>query len=856
MKALIKSKLIMTLTAFVLIAAAIAVPISRNGNHSHAAPLSSQDSWQVVANPNQNNHNSFNLNSIAAVSANDVWAVGQSYPGSPQTLVMHWDGSSWTTVSSPNPTGYDFLTSVAAVSANDVWAVGWSLNNDYSGYNTITMHWDGSSWKTITSPNPTQYSELTSVTAVSSNDVWAVGFSFGNGIQTITMHWDGSSWTTIISPNLSSNNYLTSVAAVSSNDVWAAGYTYSGSTLTMHWDGSSWTIITSPNPTSYNVLNSITAVSSNDIWAAGYTMADPNTGITQTLIMHWELVNGTYQWVTKPSPNPATYYNSLTSVAAVSANDVWSVGWTYGGSSYNTLTMHWDGSSWTTITSPNLSSHNFLTSVTVISANDIWSVGYTDIGVLTEQYTQSPTLNINVTVSTPGGHFISSYIQDNASLPLHIHVAYSDGSPVGGAQVRLSNPNGFLAVFNPITDSNGNLDAPLPLPPSPLSPQPLTAGDFVSEVIATVNGKDYSSGLLTLYHADLVGSYIGSLTQAEADNYSWNLLYAYVTRPGIPRICPGGNPGISGICTVLKVLDLFAKVALANNSYSPKAGDSWKVQVYKYSAPTMAPVYLYNESVDRNGSNIYNYARWTEDITQVQPWLNSPGIARTALVTKFASPVTVLAVSPNGQRAGFDPSTHNYVFDFPAAISNAGDEPYELVIPSPVQGQYTYQVTGTGNGTYAMTVQSLDSAGNGNPVTTISGIAAPGITDTYVLTYPASAGRPVIIVRKITIDIKPGQDPPAINPGSNGVTPVAILSTPTFNATTVDASSVKFGPNGASPVHTSIQDVNGDGIPDLILQFNTTQTGIVAGNTQACLTGNTTSGLSIMGCDTIQTVPH
>ncbi len=110
-------------------------------------------------------------------------------------------------------------------------------------------------------------------------------------------------------------------------------------------------------------------------------------------------------------------------------------------------------------------------------------------------------------------------------------------------------------------------------------------------------------------------------------------------------------------------------------------------------------------------------------------------------------------------------------------------------------------------------------------------------------------------VLQVPIDIKPGEDPASINPNSVGVTPVAILSTPTFDATTVAPQSVKFGPNGASPVNFSIQDVDGDGTPDLVLQFTTTQTGIVAGNTQACLTGQTTGGVSIMGCDTIQTVP-
>jgi hypothetical protein len=68
------------------------------------------------------------------VSANDVWAVGFSpHPsGTPQylrqTLIEHWNGSSWSVVPSPNPAGktYVVLNGAAAISASDVWAVGHS----------------------------------------------------------------------------------------------------------------------------------------------------------------------------------------------------------------------------------------------------------------------------------------------------------------------------------------------------------------------------------------------------------------------------------------------------------------------------------------------------------------------------------------------------------------------------------------------------------------------------------------------------------------------------------------------------------------------------------------------------------
>lgn len=113
----------------------------------------------------------------------------------------------------------------------------------------------------------------------------------------------------------------------------------------------------------------------------------------------------------------------------------------------------------------------------------------------------------------------------------------------------------------------------------------------------------------------------------------------------------------------------------------------------------------------------------------------------------------------------------------------------------------------------------------------------------------------------VEIDIKPGIFPNSINPDSEGVIPVAILTTTTevgetvtFDATTVDAATVRFGPSEACAVHWALEDVDNDGDEDIILHFRTRDNGITAGDTEAWLV-LTVDGWEIRASDSVRTVP-
>lgn len=117
-------------------------------------------------------------------------------------------------------------------------------------------------------------------------------------------------------------------------------------------------------------------------------------------------------------------------------------------------------------------------------------------------------------------------------------------------------------------------------------------------------------------------------------------------------------------------------------------------------------------------------------------------------------------------------------------------------------------------------------------------------------------------ITTVAIDIKPGSDPNSINPTLGQKISVAILTAASFDALDVfyaleaDPLSIKFGPDEATEFHGRghVKDVDEDGDLDLLLHFDTQDTGIACGDIDATLTGMTFGGEAVAGTDTIVTV--
>ncbi len=171
------------------------------------------------------------LKAVTARTTTDLWAVGYTNPSAnaQQSLTLHNDGTGWVIVPSPNgPSGSTRLYGVAAVAADNVWAVG------VTGNATFILHWEGTQWTQVPSPNPGQGANyLYAVTARTATDLWAVGSTcptptcgFGAPSQVLILHGDGTTWQVVplAGPGPGGNfNDLTAVTALAANDAWAVG---------------------------------------------------------------------------------------------------------------------------------------------------------------------------------------------------------------------------------------------------------------------------------------------------------------------------------------------------------------------------------------------------------------------------------------------------------------------------------------------------------------------------------------------------------------------------------------------------------------------------------------------------------
>ena len=319
-----------------------------------------------------------------AMQLQEGWIAGSLVSG--KFVFARWNyptAVAWTDAS---------LTSASAVTLNGISllsnADGWAVGNAGSANFTL-LHWNGASWSASTLVFACSNQNLAGVSAVYSNEAWAVGSTYkstggactgaGGTRRYTVLHWNGASWSELtpattpsIPADATTNQNLNAVHVIDATQSGAGtiGFAVGVSGKILQYNGTNWVAATSPTT---NTLYGVYVVSATEAWAVG---------AAGTIIKY----NGTsWSTVTSGTTNALYAVSMLDSNLSGTANTGWAVGASgtsvhYNGSTWSTVStgtsntlygvalffnsvdawavgaagtiIHWNGSAWSTVTSP------------------------------------------------------------------------------------------------------------------------------------------------------------------------------------------------------------------------------------------------------------------------------------------------------------------------------------------------------------------------------------------------------------------------------------------------------------------------------------------------------------------------
>jgi trimeric autotransporter adhesin len=268
---------------------------------------------------------------MTMLSNAEGWAVGTI--NNTTFNIVHYLNGTWTPYTSLTATcNTQTLNAVSAVSSQEAWAVGNTFLPTICvlGSASLTvLHWNGTTWaalSTSTTPSiPAAAStnqNLNDVKTLDTDGNGKANLGFAVGAAGYILQYNGTTWTKATSPTTQA---LNGVFIVSTSEAWAVG----AAGVIIKWNGTSWSTFTSPTTTA---LNSVKMVDSNGNGTADFGCAVGNNGVVA-------FYNGT-SWALQ-SPGGSNLFDCI----VFSANDVWAVG-------VAGRVVHWDGSGvWNTGTS-------------------------------------------------------------------------------------------------------------------------------------------------------------------------------------------------------------------------------------------------------------------------------------------------------------------------------------------------------------------------------------------------------------------------------------------------------------------------------------------------------------------------
>ena len=305
-------------------------------------PASGATGWTVITPPAGTAGAA--LTGSFALSDTDAWVVGGPVSAGAAPVALNWNGTAWSSVPTPTPSGSTpdwVLKSVAASSASDAWAVGEQVAGTKI-HNSLYEHWNGTAWSVVTGPNE---GILNAVLDFSPTNAWAFAdFS--------VLHWNGTAWS-VASGAIAS----LAVSADGPGDIWGV---YRNDQV-IHYNGTSWSVSTLSGPSGTD-FESVEALSPTDVWVGGSNGTGP-------LLEHF---NGTSWKVIK---SPSSFAGAgVFAIAAKSDSDVWIFS-VHDPLTAAVLLANWNGSSWTTSPSPIPADTSIVIGSAASSPSHVWLFG-------------------------------------------------------------------------------------------------------------------------------------------------------------------------------------------------------------------------------------------------------------------------------------------------------------------------------------------------------------------------------------------------------------------------------------------------------------------------------------------------
>jgi hypothetical protein len=313
------------------------------------------------------------LSGVAASSNSSAWAVGYAGTSSaPRVLMLHWNGAAWSRVTSPGVlTVAGQLSAVTVVSAKSAWAVGFTGKLGTGKNHSLLLHWNGSAWSQVTSPAPVLGGQLAAITATAKSG-WAVGFVNTDPSAPLccagtplVFRWNGVKWSRVAT-KLGKGTYLNGVASTATNISWATGGPLAMITGALaKWSGGAWSWTVDPVRGAFRPLYGIAAGPGGTAFVVGTN----NDSLPAAISARW---NGkAWHQVTVGAPADS----GLNAVAFAPGGAAWAAGSYFAGSANHALVMRWNGAAWTRVTSPGAG--ELLNGLAFSASNYGWAVGDT-----------------------------------------------------------------------------------------------------------------------------------------------------------------------------------------------------------------------------------------------------------------------------------------------------------------------------------------------------------------------------------------------------------------------------------------------------------------------------------------------